>query len=156
MSEPETKSQEKRTSEENPPKNKGETRQAKISESSKRLFPRVLILGVVLVALLGIAIWYFFLRQPAVPANLIEVSGRIETDDSSVAAKTSGRIKQVMVREGDAVAAGQTIAVMDDDQVRAREDQAQAVVTQTETRKTRSEEQIAVLQEQLNQSQIGT
>jgi HlyD family secretion protein len=87
---------------------------------------------------------------------LIEVSGRVEADDSAVAAKTSGRIREITVREGDSVTAGQTIAILDDDQLRAREEQAQAVVTQAESRTTRSQEQIAVLQEQLSQSQIST
>jgi HlyD family secretion protein len=112
--------------------------------------------GIILLVVAGVLIWYFFLRPPAVPPNLIEVSGRVEADDSAVAAKTSGRIREITVREGDSVTAGQTIATLDDDQLRAREEQAQAVVTQAESRITRSQEQISVLQEQLSQSQIST
>lgn len=116
----------------------------------RKIIPLVLILS-----LIGVLIWYFFVRVPSIPANLFEVSGRIETDDSAVAAKTSGRIKEITVREGDRVTAGQLIATLDDDQVRAREDQAQAAVTESQTRVTRAEQQIAVYQEQLNQSDLS-
>ena len=110
---------------------------------------------VVILAVIGVLIWYFFLRTTQIPANLIEVSGRIETDDSTVAAKVSGRIKEITVREGDHVTAGQVIASLDDDQVRAREEQAQASVTEAQTRVTRAQQQIAVYQEQLNQSNLS-
>ena len=40
------------------------------------------------------------------------MSDRVESDDSSVAAKTSGRIHEITVREGDTVKAGQVIAVL--------------------------------------------
>ena len=82
----------------------------------KRL--RTIVLLVLLLSVVVVLIWYFFLRGPIVPANLIEVSGRIETDDSAIAAKTSGRIKEITVREGDQVTAGQIIATLDDDQLR--------------------------------------
>jgi HlyD family secretion protein len=116
---------------------------------------RVIIPLILLLSVGGFLLWYFLLRQPSVPANIIEVSGRIESDDASVAAKTGGRIKEITVREGDSVKAGQTIAVLDDDQLKAREEQAQAAVLQAETRITRAEQQIAVLNEQLNQSRLG-
>jgi HlyD family secretion protein len=131
----------------------GHARPASVPKRRSRLrkiIPLVLVLGVA-----GVLVWYFFLRGPAVPPNLLEVSGRIETDDSAVAAKTSGRIREITVREGDHVTAGQVIATLDDDQVRAREEQAQAAVTSAETRVTRAQQQIAVYQEQLNQQDIG-
>ena len=62
----------------------------------RKIIPLVLILS-----LIGVLIWYFFVRVPSIPANLFELSGRIETDDSAVAAKTSGRIKEITVREGE-------------------------------------------------------
>jgi hypothetical protein len=45
--------------------------------------------------------------------RIIALSGRIEGDDSAVAPKTSGRILEVRVREGDSVDAGQILAVLD-------------------------------------------
>jgi HlyD family secretion protein len=116
---------------------------------------RVAVVAVLLVALGAFALWRFVLRPPAVPAGVIAVSGRIEGDDSAVAAKTSGRIREITVREGDQVQAGQVIAVLDDEQIRAREQQAMAAVRQAEARVKLSQHQIDVLDEQLRQSRLG-
>jgi HlyD family secretion protein len=109
----------------------------------------------VVVALGGLAAWRFVLAPPDLPPGVIVVSGRIEGDDAAVAAKTSGRIRQITVREGDHVEAGQVLAQLDDEQVRARERQAAAAVRQAEARVALSGHQIAVLNEQLLQSQLG-
>jgi HlyD family secretion protein len=116
---------------------------------------RLALLVVLALGLGGFALWRFVLAPPAVPPGVLVASGRIEGDDSTVAAKTSGRIQQITVREGDRVEAGQLIAVLDDEQVRAREQQAEAAVRQAEARVRSVQQQIAVLGEQLRQSQFG-
>ncbi len=123
--------------------------------TQNRRFPFFIIPLLLLVAVGGFLVWYFVLRQTKVPANLIEVSGRLESDDATIAPKTSGKIKEITVREGDQVKAGQVIAILDDEQLRAREDQAQAVVTQAEARVRRAQQQISVLQSQREQSQLS-
>jgi HlyD family secretion protein len=65
-----------------------------------------------------------------------------------VAAKTSGRIREITVREGDCVEAGQVIATLDDQQIRACEQQAEAAVRQAQHQNT-------VLGEQLKQNEFG-
>ncbi|HEX8149869.1 MAG TPA: HlyD family efflux transporter periplasmic adaptor subunit [Pyrinomonadaceae bacterium] len=111
---------------------------------------------VVLVALTaGLLVWYLFLRRPDVPENVVAVSGRVEGDDAAVAAKTSGRIREITVREGDEVRAGQVIATLDDEQVRAREGQAESAVAQADARVLRAEQQIAVLEEQLEEGRLA-
>jgi len=109
---------------------------------------------VTLVLIAGFLIWWFLLRQPPIPQNVIALSGRIEGDDSSIAAKTSGRIREIRVREGDIVKAGDIIALLDEEQAVAREQQARAAAQEAGTRVTRSQEQIAVLQEQLKQARF--
>ncbi len=116
---------------------------------------RLIIPLILILAAIGFSVWYFLLRDNGPPANVITVSGRIESDDSAVAVKTSGKIREIKVREGDTVKAGQVIAVLDDDQVQARVEQAQSAVTQAETRVTRAVQQVSVLQEQKDQAQIG-
>ena len=110
-----------------------------------------MIVAVILVALL---IWKVFFASPNLPASIIGLSGRIEGDDSAVAPKTSGKILEVTVREGDTVTAGQVIARLDDAQVRAREDQAKAALADAQAKMQGAHDQIAVLQEQLNQNQL--
>jgi HlyD family secretion protein len=99
-------------------------------------------------------IWWFLIRQPPMPHNVIALSGRIEGDDSTIAAKTAGRIREIRVREGDVVKAGDVIAVLDEEQAVQREQQARAAVQGAETRVAHSQEQIGVLQEQLKQANI--
>jgi HlyD family secretion protein len=105
--------------------------------------------------LAGFAVWRLVLAPPPVPPGVLAVSGRIEGDDSAVAAKTSGRIREITVREGDRVEVGQVIAMLDDEQVRAREQQAMAAVRTAEARVRLAQHQIAVLDEQLRQSRLG-
>ena len=101
-------------------------------------------------------IWANFVAPPKIPRSMVALSGRIEGDDSAVAPKTTGRILEIRFREGDSVKAGETIAVLDDDQVFARADQARAAVTVAEARLRSSRDQIAVLQEQLQQNDLQT
>lgn len=121
----------------------------------RRRRPIVLVGALLVLGLVAIAGWRLILARPAVFPNVIPVSGRIEGDDASVGAKTSGRIREITVREGDQVTAGQVIAVLDDAQVRARERQSEAAVRQAEARLRVSQHQITVLNEQLRQSELG-
>jgi HlyD family secretion protein len=113
----------------------------------------LLVAGVIVAALL---IWKIFFATPSLPDSIIAVSGRIEGDDSAVSPKTSGKILEVTVREGDTVTAGQVIARLDDAQVRAREDQARAALIDAQAKSQAARDQITVLQDQLRQNQLQT
>jgi HlyD family secretion protein len=101
-------------------------------------------------------VWRQFFATPALPASIIALSGRVEGDDSAIAPKTSGRIFEIRFREGDSVKAGDTIAILSDEQIRARAEQAQAGVAVAEARSKSARDQIAVLEQQLEQNQIQT
>jgi HlyD family secretion protein len=122
---------------------------------SSRRRPVQFVGALLVLGLLGLGAWRLFFAGPGLPPGVIGVSGRIEGDDAAVGAKTSGRIREITVREGDHVEAGQVIAVLDDAQVRAREQQAEAAVRQAEARVRLSQHQITVLREQLRQSELG-
>src|SRR5260370_37961136 len=92
------------------------------------------ILVIAILAGGGVLVREFFLKQSPVPKNIVEVSGRIESDDSAVAAKVAGRIREITVREGDNVTAGQIIAVLDDAQAVARQEQARGTLQQAEAK----------------------
>jgi HlyD family secretion protein len=113
----------------------------------------LLVAGVFIAALV---IWKIFFATPNLPATIVALSGRIEGDDSAVAPKTSGKILEVTVREGDMVTAGQVIARLDDAQVRAKEDQARAALADAQAKMQGARDQIAVLQDQLKQNQLQT
>src|SRR5215471_11726152 len=120
--------------------------------SHKKPLRPILVLILILAAA-GL-LWNFFLRGKSAPKNIVKVSGRIESDDSAVAAKVAGRLKEVNVREGDKVTAGQIIAVLDDAQTIAREDQAKSAAQQADARVRWSMQQIGILNKQLEQSKM--
>lgn len=146
-------------SEPTPKQNGGETNvqaPARTSRPSRfrRWLPGLLFLAIL--AGVGYLVWRLFLAPARGPDNIITLSGRIEGDASGVASKISGRLVEIRVREGDTVNEGDTIAVLDDEQIRAREDQAQAAVADAEARAQAARAQIAILQEQLRQSELLT
>lgn len=118
---------------------------------NSRLF---IFAALILVAVGGYFLWRRLFSLPDIPKSIVALSGRIEGDDSAVAAKTSGRINEMRVREGDQVKAGEVIAVIDDEQIRAREQQAQSAVDQAEAQLRSARQQIAILTEQLNETQL--
>ena len=126
-----------------------------MAEASRRRVPKVGV-ALVVVAIVGSLLWWrVYGSQPDLPKNVVALSGRIEGDEAAVAAKLGGRIRQITVREGDQVQAGQVIAILDDDQIRARELQAEAAVSAADARVRTARQQIAILGEQLRQSNIS-
>jgi HlyD family secretion protein len=115
---------------------------------------RIIRIGVVLAVIIAAIVIWRIVRTPDIPESVVALSGRIEGDDSAIASKTSGRILEVRVREGDHVRQGDVLATLDDEQVRARENQAQSAVEQAQARLVAAQEQIAVLQQQLIQNKL--
>ena len=115
---------------------------------------KIIRIGVVVALIIAAIVIWRLVRTPDIPESIVALSGRIEGDDSAIASKTSGRILEVRVREGDHVRQGDVIATLDDEQVRARENQAQSAVEQAQARLVAAQEQIAVLQQQLIQNKL--
>jgi HlyD family secretion protein len=127
--------------------------------AAKKITSTKIILAVVLLVVIAVGayvIWKVFFAVPPVPASIVILSGRIEGDDSAVAVKPTGRILEVRVREGDQVKTGDIIAVLDDQQIRDREEQARAVLAGEEAKATAARDQISILEEQLRQNQLQT
>jgi RND family efflux transporter MFP subunit len=70
------------------------------------------------------------LRQ--LPVNLNAVGTLHARENATLSAQVVGRVEQVLVREGDHVAAGQTLAILDDATLRASAEQADAAVSAAE------------------------
>ncbi|MGB7732009.1 MAG: HlyD family efflux transporter periplasmic adaptor subunit [Candidatus Acidiferrum sp.] len=116
----------------------------------------VRILAILAVVMGLLFIWKVFFASPSLPASIVALSGRIEGDDSAVAPKTSGKILEITVREGDSVTAGQVIARLDDAQIRAEEQAARAALLDAQAKALSATEQIHVLQEQLHENELQT
>ncbi|MCP3369362.1 HlyD family secretion protein [Bradyrhizobium cajani] len=83
---------------------------------------------VVLVAALCAAGYFVWQRLGGdnLPGGFASGNGRIEAVEIDIAAKAPGRIRDILVREGDLVTAGQALAQMDTLQLEAQYRQAQA------------------------------
>ncbi len=123
-------------------------------KKSRRRFLPILILLILVGG--GYLAWRQFTPRDRVPENVVALSGRIEGDDSAVSPKTTGRIIEIRYREGDTVKAGDVLATLDDEQVRAREEQAMAAVAQSVARLNAARQQTAILGDQLQQTEIQT
>ena len=103
----------------------------------------------VLAIVVIVAGWSFYAARSHGPDNVVDLSGRIEGDDSAVASKQPGRVLTINVREGDTVVAGQVIATLDSEQARAAVADAQARVSV-------AQRQVPVLEAQQRQAQLAT
>src|SRR5437016_1067405 len=125
------------------PEPKPEPKPEKVPHSRRWI---ILITIVVVFAAGAWLVWRVFFVKPKLPDSIVALSGRIEGDDSTVAPKTNGRILEIRFREGDRVKAGDIIATLSDEQIRAREDQARAALSMIEAKSRAARDQIAVLQ----------
>src|SRR3984885_4427509 len=106
---------------------------------------RTIILAAVAVVALAAGayiVWTVFFARPALPDSIVTLSGRIEGDDSAISPRSTGRILEIRFREGDAVRAGDVIATLSDEQIRAREEQERAGLSIMEARSTSARDQI--------------
>lgn len=75
--------------------------------------------------------------------GLFSGNGRIEAVEFHVAAKTAGRLREILVHEGDFVTAGQVVARMDTRSLEAEREQAQAQFRQAEASVATANSQLA-------------
>lgn len=95
--------------------------------SWRRWLPRI---GVVLLVAGAGSIGWQWLRPPALPPGFASGNGRIEAVDIDIAAKLPGRIKNILVREGDIVREGQVLANIDTRVLEAQLRETQAALEQ--------------------------
>ena len=79
------------------------------------------------------------------PEGLIQANGRIEGDHVTIASKFPGRIRELLVREGAAVTAGQVLVRLDDSQAAARVRQAKHAAEALEAQVQAAHTTLAIL-----------
>lgn len=79
----------------------------------------------------GGAYWWMH-RAPPLPAGIVYGNGRIEADPIDIDTKFAGRILELKVDEGDMVAGGQVLAVMDTRDLAATLKKSEALVEQAQ------------------------
>ncbi|MGG6241122.1 HlyD family secretion protein [Nodosilinea sp. AN01ver1] len=112
---------------------------------------KVIIPLVLLVAAAGVGLRYWLTRPDE---DAIALSGRIEGYETDLGAKAGGRIAEVTVREGDRVEAGQVVARLDDAELQAQLEAAQARVTAAQQQVNQAQLQVAVVESQIDETQL--
>lgn len=102
-----------------------DTQQGDVLEMALTRKSRLLIAGGI-AALSAIAAAALWTGQSAQESGLIQVNGRIESDQIVVSARVPARIAELLVREGQQVQAGQVMLKLSDEAVGARTSQAEA------------------------------
>ena len=90
------------------------------------------VVGVLVVAVTGMALWQQIGENDDLD-GFASANGRIEATEIDVAARTPGRVKQILVQEGDFIQAGQVLAIMDTAVLEAQQREAQAQLKQAGT-----------------------
>ena len=93
----------------------------------KRLF--VLLIVLLAMAMAG-ALWWQSSHKAGPGDGFISGNGRVEATEVAVAAKQAGRIRQILVTEGEFVSAGQVVARMEIASLQAQRDEASARLQQ--------------------------
>jgi HlyD family secretion protein len=89
----------------------------------------VVIAAAAVVVVAGGAAGYFAWKQyeaSQLPAGIVSTNGRVEATQVDISTKISGRVVEIVPREGDMVSPGQVVARIDTNQTMAQLHQAQA------------------------------
>ncbi len=113
------------------------------------------LIPLALLFLLGVPIGlrYYFLDESE--DNFLELSGRIEGYETNVGAKIGGRIESIAVREGDRVNKGQVIAQLDDAELQAQLEGAEARFQAAQQQVNQARLQIEVIESQIREAQLN-
>jgi HlyD family secretion protein len=85
-----------------------------------------LVLPVIVATGIGGYFWWKALQPAKIPDGFASSNGRIEATEVDIAAKLPGRLRELLVNEGDFVTAGQVLARMDTDVLTAQLREAEA------------------------------
>jgi HlyD family secretion protein len=98
---------------------------------NRRWLRVLLLVAFILIAAGGAGYWWLN-RVPALPAGIAAGNGRLEADEIDIDTKFAGRISLLTVDEGDVVAASQTVALMDSQDLEAALHKSQDLVLQAQ------------------------
>jgi len=111
-----------------------------MTQQQKKWWIRVA--GALILCVLAVVVWQKFAGEDALK-GFAGANGRIEAVEIDIAAKTAGRVKELMAREGDFVRAGEVLAVMDTEVLEAQHRQAEAQLRQARSAVETARSQLA-------------
>jgi len=111
-----------------------------MTEQQKKWFIRTA--GALVIVVLALVAWQRYGANRK-DDGLVSGNGRIEATEIDVAAKTAGRIKNILVKEGDFVTAGQVVALMDTEVLAAQRREAEANLQRAQSAIANAQSQLA-------------
>ncbi len=108
----------------------------------------IVALSLLLMAVGGYVLWSNH-NANGLPPGIAYGNGRIEAVQVDVASKLAGRVKDILVREGDLVEAGQTLARIDITELKAQRLRALADVASAESQVAAAQAQVTMAKAQL-------
>ena len=98
--------------------------------------------GALVIGVLALVVWQRFYASRK-DDGLVSGNGRIEAVEIDIAAKTPGRIKNILVKEGEFVTAGQVVALMDTEVLDAQRREAEANLQRAQSAVGNAQSQLA-------------
>ncbi|MFA5514684.1 MAG: HlyD family efflux transporter periplasmic adaptor subunit [Desulfuromonadales bacterium] len=91
-----------------------------------------LLIAVLVVGVGGALFFWQSMREKGLPEGFASSNGRLEAVEIDIAAKIAGRVKAILVNEGEFVTAGQVLAEMDTAALEAQKREAEALLRQAQ------------------------
>lgn len=110
---------------------------------------KLIFSALIIIAVAGGAAAWLILNKPALPPGFAGANGRLEAKQVDIAAKYPGRIKTILVDEGDTVDAGQVVATMDTEPLEAQLRNAEARIREARDNQRTALAEVAVKQSEL-------
>ena len=111
-----------------------------MTEQQKKWLIRAV--GAVVIGVLAAVLWQRYGADKK-DYGLVSGNGRIEAVEIDIAAKTAGRVKNILVKEGDFVTAGQIVALMDTEVLEAQRREAEANLQRAQSAVATARSQLA-------------
>lgn len=111
---------------------------------------KAVVIGCILLLALGCAVSFY--AYPHADPNVVEVSGRIEADETHIVAATGTRVTEVLVDEGEKVTKGQLLVTLDSDNLEKKIKGAGGMLSQANKAKSEANRQVAVVQKDINEA----
>lgn len=110
---------------------------------------KLITYAAIVLVIAGGAIAWWILSRPALPPGFAGGNGRLEAKEIDIATKYPGRIREIMVDEGQTVDAGQIVAKMDTDPLEAQLRAAEAKIREAKDNRRTALAEVAVKQSEL-------
>ncbi|NMF59664.1 HlyD family secretion protein [Pseudanabaena yagii] len=125
---------------------------ANTPQQPQKFNPRLIIPLALVIGAIGYGIWTI-LPKPA--ETVLHVSGRLESDETDIGAKTAGRLANILVREGDVVKKGQVVIEMEDEEIPAQLSGLNAQIEAAQQEEIQAKQEIAVAESRIREATLN-